>query len=226
MVRLIAILATATSVSAFGGTSPACLKGVGATAPLGGKEGKCWDPVGFTDRTSDGLMLWYRAAELKHSRVAMLATAGWIVNGMGMSFPGNLATDTPFSSLSHNPLDAWAQVPYDGKVQMLVAIGLAEFHSEFSDFGKKHYTAGGPFPGNQLEFKGDNRWTDVWGGKVIDTTSAKTQKQFDAQQNAELNNGRLAMIGIMGFSAAATVPGSIPLLADMPGILAAAIPSA
>ena len=141
-------------------------------------------------------------------------------------FPGNLATDTPFSSLPTNPLDAWAQVPYDGKVQMLVAIGLAEFHSEFSDFGKKHYTAGGPFPGNQLEFKGDNRWTDVWGGKVIDTTSAKTDKQFLNQQNAELNNGRLAMIGIMGFSAAATVPGSIPLLADMPGILAAAIPSA
>merc|ERR1719181_2157685 len=98
--------------------SPAILGGVGETAPFG-KNGACWDPVGFTERTSDALMLWYRAAELKHSRVAMLACAGWITNGLGLYFPGKLSSGVDFSSLSKNPLEAWAQTPYDGKAQIL-----------------------------------------------------------------------------------------------------------
>ena len=60
--------------------SPAVLDGIGATAPFAG-NGKCWDPVGFTERTEDSLMLWYRAAELKHGRVCMLAFTGWWVTG-------------------------------------------------------------------------------------------------------------------------------------------------
>ena len=202
------------SAAAFGGVSPPVLKGVGITAPFGNAaDGTCWDPVGFTTRTSDPLMLWYRAAELKHSRVAMLASAGWIVNGLHLSFPGDLATGVKFSDLAaKSPLEAWEATPFDGKVQILIAIGLAEFHSEFGAPYKTHYTKGGSFPGNQLNFLGDSKWEDVWGGKVISTTSAKTDAQFLNQQSAELNNGRLAMIGVMGFSAAALVPGSVPLL--------------
>ncbi|KAH8062359.1 chlorophyll A-B binding protein [Aureococcus anophagefferens] len=129
------------------------------------------------------------------------------------TFPGNLATGVKFSDLAaKSPLEAWEATPFDGKVQILIAIGLAEFHSEFGAPYKTHYTKGGSFPGNQLNFLGDSKWEDVWGGKVISTTSAKTDAQFLNQQNAELNNGRLAMIGVMGFSAAALVPGSVPLL--------------
>ena len=116
------------------------LDGIGATAPFAG-GGKCWDPVGFTERTEDSLMLWYRAAELKHSRVAMLACAGWLVNQYELYFPGNLATDTPFSSLGKNPLEAWSATPYDGKVQILFAIGLAEFHSEFGKTARTRSTS-------------------------------------------------------------------------------------
>ena len=93
-------------------------------------------------------MLWYRAAELKHSRVAMLATAGWIVNSVGVHLPGDLAKGLSFGSLSHDPLASWEQVPYMGKVQMLVGIGLLEFHSEFGEPYKTHYTKGGPMPGS------------------------------------------------------------------------------
>ena len=32
---------------------------------------------------------------------------------------------------------------------------------------------------------------------------------------AEINNGRLAMLGIFGFLSAQTVPGSVPALADI-----------
>merc|ERR1719178_347206 len=97
------------------------LDGIGVTAPFG-KKGKCWDPIGFTERTTDPLLLWYRAAELKHSRVAMLACTGWLVNQYELYFPGNLAAGKAFSSLGKNPLEAWAATPYDGKVQILFAI--------------------------------------------------------------------------------------------------------
>jgi len=195
------------------------LDGIGVTAPFG-KKGKCWDPIGFTERTTDPLLLWYRAAELKHSRVAMLACTGWLVNQYELYFPGNLASGTPFSSLGKNPLEAWNATPYDGKLQILVAILLAEFHSEFGTY-KKHYTKGGPLPGNQIE-RTDNGWRDVWGGKVLNIPFGPddTEEMFRRRQNAELNNGRLAMIGIMGFSAAALVPGSVPALDGLDGVVA------
>ena len=89
---------------AVGGVSPPVLKGVGITAPFGNAaDGTCWDPVGFTERTEDSLMLWYRAAELKHSRVAMLACAGWIVNGLHLSLPGTIDYETKFSDLAALP---------------------------------------------------------------------------------------------------------------------------
>jgi hypothetical protein len=201
------------------------LDGIGVTAPFGkigmmGTPAKCWDPIGFTERTTDPLLLWYRAAELKHSRVAMLACTGWLVNQAELYFPGNLAPGTPFSSLGKNPLEAWNATPYDGKLQILVAILLAEFHSEFGTY-KKHYTKGGPLPGNQIE-RTDNGWRDVWGGKVLNIPFGPddTEEMFRRRQNAELNNGRLAMIGIMGFSAAALVPGSVPALDGLDGVVA------
>merc|ERR1719440_195663 len=42
----------------------------GNTAPLA-KPGSFWDPVGFSTQTEEGLVLFYREAELKHGRVAM-----------------------------------------------------------------------------------------------------------------------------------------------------------
>lgn len=82
-------------------------------------------------------VLWYRAAELKHSRVAMLATSGWIANAMGVSFPGELSQEDglTFSSLSHNPLEAWDAVPETLKYQMLGAIGLVEILAETAKVG-------------------------------------------------------------------------------------------
>merc|ERR1719243_555929 len=46
----------------------------GVTAPLG-----LFDPLGFTTSSSEGKLLFYREVEIKHGRVAMLASLGFLV---------------------------------------------------------------------------------------------------------------------------------------------------
>jgi hypothetical protein len=164
----------------------------GAQAPVG-----FFDPLGFASGGSDETLLWYRAAELKHSRVAMLATAGWLTTAYGVFFPGNLAEDTPFSSLGSAPLAAWDKVPLAGKTQIILFCGIVEF---FAEIKKPHYTKGGPM-GLQFDPLG---------------IAASASPEFLAKRQArELANGRLAMIGIISFIAASKVPGSVPALPDI-----------
>jgi len=86
----------------------------GITAPVG-----YFDPVGYGESVSPEAMLWFRAAELKHSRVAMLAFVGWCVNGLGVHFPGQLSSDISFADLAAMaPRDAWEAVPEAGKLQV------------------------------------------------------------------------------------------------------------
>jgi hypothetical protein len=84
----------------------------GSTAPL-----KTLDPLGLATLGSDQTLSWFRAAELKHSRVAMLATTGYLVQAAGIRFPGQLSKDVSFESLSTmKPLDDWDAVPDAGKI--------------------------------------------------------------------------------------------------------------
>lgn len=83
----------------------------GSTMPL-----KTFDPLGLATLGSDATLAWFRASELKHSRVAMLATTGYLVQAAGVHFPGMLSHDVSFESLSTmKPLDAWDAVPDAGK---------------------------------------------------------------------------------------------------------------
>ena len=83
----------------------------GVTKPLG-----FWDPLNLAGLGSDSTLAWFRAAELKHGRVAMLATTGYLVQAAGFHFPGMLSKDVSFESLSTmKPFDAWAAMPEGGK---------------------------------------------------------------------------------------------------------------
>ena len=168
----------------------------GNTAPF-----KSYDPLGLASLGSESTLAWFRAAELKHSRVAMLATTGYLVQAAGVHFPGMLSSSdgVSFESLSTvKPLDAWAMVPDAGKNQIYFTIFLAEVISEAKGV---HYTKGGDLP------------TIVFPPIDFSDVDAATLK---TKQNRELNNGRLAMIAIMSFCAAANIPGSVPALDGNP----------
>ncbi|MEM7469003.1 MAG: chlorophyll a-b binding domain-containing protein, partial [Pseudomonadota bacterium] len=51
-----------------------------------------FDPLGLASLGSDQTLAWFRAAELKHGRVAMLATTGYLVQAAGIHFPGMLSS--------------------------------------------------------------------------------------------------------------------------------------
>merc|ERR1712071_183627 len=166
----------------------------GATAPVGP-----FDPLSLATSGSDETLAWFRAAELKHSRVAMLATTGYIVQAAGIHFPGMLSSTVSFESLSAmKPFDAWALVPDSGKAQILFTCFLAELATESKDV---HYTKGGSLP------------TIVF--PPIDFSNVKADT-LATKQSRELNNGRLAMIAIMSFIAANNIPGSVPALSSIP----------
>jgi len=166
----------------------------GSTAPVGP-----FDPLKLAESGSEETLAWFRASELKHSRVAMLATTGYLVQGAGIHFPGMLSSDVSFEQLSKmKPLEAWDAVPDAGKAQILATILIAEIITESKPV---HYTKGGPMPTMvfpAIDFSG------------VDKATLKRK------QDSELNNGRLAMIAIMSFISAANIPGSVPALTNNP----------
>merc|ERR1719197_709398 len=113
--------------------------------------GGAWDPMNLADTTEFGPTLeWYRAAELKHCRVAMAAFVGFIAGGTG----GTVFFDPPAKKWS-----LWDPV-------------------------------------NTMK-----NWDD-----------AKRKRG----RLVELQNGRAAMFGVIGFVMAYKYPGTIPALGFFP----------
>ncbi|CAH0370955.1 unnamed protein product [Pelagomonas calceolata] len=162
-----------------------------------------WDPAGLADLGTPATLAWFRAAEIKHSRVAMAATVGWIINEAGITFDGDIASGVSFASLGKG-VQAWENVPDAGKLQILLAAGAIETASEFQS---PHYMKGGKLGSIPGPF-GLRLWDPVglMGGLSEEVKANKRQM--------ELNNGRLAMIGAASMFAASYVDGSVPALPD------------
>ena len=129
----------------------------------------------------------------------MLATTGYLVQGAGYHFPGMLSKSVSFESLSSmKPFDAWDAVPDGGKAQILFGCFLCELITESTGV---HYMKGGKLP--EIVFP------------PVDFASVDPDV-LKQKRNRELNNGRLAMIAIMSFIAAANIPGSVPALINNP----------
>jgi len=185
-----------------------------------------WDPLNIGSAGSPETIGWFRHAEIKHGRVAMAAFVGFCVQANGIHFPGNL--QMPLGSVNANlptvsyadisaaggPLDQWAALPTGAKLQLLGAIGFLELWGEATPAleldGQQHYVRGGK-PGYYPTLKDRmphpvpfNLW-DPFG-----FTKKMTPEKKEKALLAELNNGRLAQIGIIGMVSASKgciVPG-------------------
>merc|ERR1712190_305142 len=117
-----------------------------------------------------------RSVELKHGRICMLATMGYITPEITGKIPGYLSPSAglKFADIP-NGLAAISKVPTLGWAQIAAYFGFCEFSGGFED-----YKSGTP---------GDYGW------KVLtsDDPAEKTKKL-----SAEIANGRLAMVAIIG----------------------------
>lgn len=82
-----------------------------------GPELKNFDPLRFAEKSPEWLP-WFREAELKHGRVAMLATLGW-VGADFVKLPGDIHQVSSFEA--HNVF-----VQSGGMVQILLWCGIIE----------------------------------------------------------------------------------------------------
>jgi hypothetical protein len=156
-------------------------KEIGAQAPLG-----FLDPLGFCgadpangDQENFDRMRW---VELKHGRVAMLAVVGYLVTYADVRFPGAGDIPSGFAALDAVPGMVWAQM--FATWALMEAANQDQFKAPWgtNDRGE-----------SKAEFKGDfrNQFIDFgWDSKSDDWKRGK--------RATELNQGRAAMMGILG----------------------------
>merc|ERR1719155_41147 len=188
-----------------------------------------WDPLGIvTENTAPETIGWFRHAEIKHGRVAMAGFVGYCIHANGITFPWNIQAPIAQTSLTSNlpaiafsdisaagsPGDMWDALPTAAKVQIICVVGFLEMHGESSVAleadGQKHYVRGGK-PGYYPSFKGRYPHPvplELW--DPFGFTKKLSAERKEKALLAEVNNGRLAMIGLFGLISASKgliVPG-------------------
>lgn len=181
-----------------------------------------WDPLGLADAgfwgtSSERTIGWLRQSEIKHGRVAMAAFVGYCVQS-NFVFPWAISLDgTPHPSTSLSPPEQWDALPLASKLQIISFIGFLEFYSELTPTATSvsalpHYMSGG-VPGKFPTFEDIPHPMPL--KSLYDPFYFNTNKSEEAKARGllvEINNGRLAMLGIIGFLSEQTIPGSIPAL--------------
>jgi len=177
-----------------------------------------WDPIGLAKldlwgQGEEASIAWLRHAEIKHGRIAMAGFVGFIVHANGIQFPWPGPQSVVDGGLSAP--EVWDAIPFIAKLQIIAAVGIFEHISEDKNFlaadGKKHYMRGGT-PGYMPTFKANVHPSPLTLWDPFGFTKRLTEAEKATKLNAEVNNGRLAMIGLFGFISASCVPGSVPAL--------------
>ncbi|CAJ1374181.1 unnamed protein product [Effrenium voratum] len=150
-----------------------CIAGTGGPFPE-----NYWDPAGITSKKSEEEIKELRAIELKHGRVAMLAVLGWFHVAGGFHIIGDLATGT---YLDNNPLVSITQLPMGGMWQTVFFIMCLEWVSTYVC----------PPPKSKP-------WDVLGWSDILLEDEDNYWNQFRKAEVQELNNGRLAMMAIVG----------------------------
>lgn len=151
---------------------------LGATEPLG-----VFDPLGWVS-TQPEKFERRRAVERKHGRIAMAAVVGNIVHNNHIVFDGYISpsNNLKFSDIPTG-IDGIFSVPTAGVAQIIAFLGFVELAW---------------LPASQYD--GDYG-IGYFGGDIFDPAE-KARKL-----NAEINNGRAAMMGIIGNMVAEKITG-------------------
>jgi len=180
-----------------------------------------WDPLKLSEKDfwgagNDATIGFLRHAEIKHGRVAMAGFVGYCLHENGIRWPFPLSTSLPdyssFEGLSAP--DVWDATPLASRLQILAAVGFFEFWGEWNGAleanGMTHHMAGGK-PGQFPAFT-------FYPLPLFDPfgfTADLSEEEKATKRLREVQNGRLAMIGLFSLISEARVPGAVPALAGL-----------
>jgi len=169
---------------------------LGVQPPIG-----FYDPLGLLDEADQERFDRLRYVEIKHGRISMLAFLGNVFTRAGfhwdnkIDLAGDMCKDYPNGLAAFFGPNA---IPTQGFVQIFSLIGLMElfFMKDIEGMGN--------------EFVGDfrNGWLDFGWDSFDEET-----KLF--KRGVELNNGRAAMLGILGLMIHEKLGGSIPIVGEL-----------
>jgi hypothetical protein len=206
MVKAASLVLLASGVSAFVAPVHKASRGralkmaleteAGATPPLG-----YWDPLGLSADGDQEKFNRYRAAETKHGRIAQLAMLHYIVTGLGVKLPGLVEANdhipdtipAGFQAITSGawPVQGWAQV-------LLFASALEVLAPQ-----KPDRAPGDVQPDTPLFKKFED----------------KSESEAVEYINKELNNGRLAMVAVLGTLVQAGLTGGQHPFTDLANVL-------
>ncbi|CAM9212950.1 unnamed protein product [Chrysoparadoxa australica] len=183
-----------------GVTSSSAMKMADASAlpgaPFG--DGVVFDPLNLASKVDDATLKKWREAELKHGRVAMLATVGMLVQEQYHPF-WNLGDKYLGPAVEHYQVIE-GNFPIFWPLSLLV-VGIVEGDNLLRGWEKL----------DPVDGTANLRDDYINGDLGFDPFNIVGTDKFDVERTKELNNGRLAMIAILGMWAQELVSGR-PLL--------------
>lgn len=182
--------------------------------------GKC-PPLGaaLLEDAKPSAVKWFQNAEIKHGRIAMVATIGFMVQKFGVHFPlyfgptgSNVfhpasdeawmisrSSGVTFSDIAAaSPLEAIKMVPGAGWLQILFIAGWFEATAYY-----KQYT-----PGYEDAIPGDYGYDPLGFTKREGGFESAELKSLRLK---EIKNGRVAMMTIAAWASNEAIPGAFPL---------------